>query len=286
MSVILPPLPTEMWLAELSEANYEFIRRLVYEKSRIDLGPDKKALVASRLTKRLRALRMANYDSYCGLLKTKRGADEELSNLIDVISTNHTHFFRESRHFDFLRDTAIPQWRAKNQSALRIWSAACSSGEEPYTLAIVLAEALGLEADWRIMATDISTRMLATARAGVYSADRLSHVLPERRGRYFQKGVGSSEGQFRVKDELRRRVDFAQINLLQGNYPFHAKFDVILCRNVMIYFDRDTQETLVNKLAQHLHTGGYLMVGHSESLSAIRHGLAPLQPALYQKRAA
>lgn len=284
MSATVASMASDAWLSELGDDNYEFIRQLVYEHSRIHLGGEKKALVASRLAKRLRVLKLPDYNAYCRLLRTRQGTEEELGNLIDVISTNHTHFFRESRHFDFLRDQALPQWRAKGHGPFRIWSAACSSGEEPYTLAIVLAETIGLQTQWQIYASDISTRMLATARAGIYTADRISHVLPEKRSRHFQKGVGSSEGQFRVKEELRRRVEFLQLNLLQPEYPFSARFDVIFCRNVMIYFDRETQETLVNKLAHQLHPGGYLMVGHSESLSAIRHPLIALQPALYQKR--
>lgn len=283
MTDTLAALPADLWLAEVSDENYEFLRKLVYDQSRIHLGPDKKALVTARVAKRLRALRLPDYDAYCALLKSSKGRDE-LANLIDVISTNHTHFFRESRHFDFLREVAIPQWRARGPGRFRVWSAACSSGEEPYTLAIVLSDAAGLEANWRIFATDISTRMLETARAGIYSADRLAHIQPERRPRYFQRGVGAWEGQFRLRESLRERVEFSHLNLLQSQYPFSTRFDAIFCRNVMIYFDRETQETLIQKLTQHLEPGGYLMVGHSESLNGIRHGLVPLQPALYQKQ--
>lgn len=283
MTGTLAALPADLWLAEVSDENYEFLRKLVYDRSRIHLGSDKKALVTARVAKRLRALRLPDYDAYCALLKSPKGRDE-LTNLIDVISTNHTHFFRESRHFDFLRDIAIPQWRSRGQGNFRVWSAACSSGEEPYTLAIVLNEAAGAEGGWRIFATDISTRMLEIARAGIYSADRLSHILPERRPSYFQRGIGAWEGQFRVREFLRERVEFLHLNLLQSQYPFNTRFEAIFCRNVMIYFDRETQEALVQKLTQHLTPGGYLMVGHSESLNGIRHGLVPVQPALYQKK--
>jgi chemotaxis protein methyltransferase CheR len=276
-------LRTDLSLSEVGEDNYEFIRALVYEHSRIHLGSNKKALVSSRLAKRLRALRLPDYDAYCNLLRSHKGR-EELGNLLDVISTNHTHFFREGRHFEFLRDVVLPQWKAKGGGALRIWSAACSSGEEPYSIAILLSENLSADVNWRVHATDISTRMLKTAQAGIYATERLSHVPAEWQRRYFQRGIASCEGTYRIKEEVRRRIDFQHVNLLQASYPFATRFDVIFCRNVMIYFDRETQETLINKVSDRLIAGGYLMVGHSESLSGIRHGLAALQPALYQKK--
>lgn len=270
----------------IAEAEYEFIRKLVYEHSRINLGADKRVLVASRLSKRLRKLNLATFSQYCGLLKSAQGA-EELSNLLDVISTNHTLFFRESKHFEFLRATALPQWTARlrgGREPMRVWSAACSSGEEPYTLAITLAEQLEpAMLPWTIDASDISTRVLAKAGQGIYPDDRLSEVSPELVKRYFQKGVGDWQGHCRVKAELREKVRFHHLNLLQPNYPFSYKFQIIFCRNVMIYFDRATQEALVAKLTQSLLPGGYLMVGHSESLSGIHHTLTAVQPAVYFK---
>jgi chemotaxis protein methyltransferase CheR len=274
---------TDCALAGIGDDDYEFIRHTVYEHSRINLGAEKKALVSARITKRLRALKLGDFTSYCTFLRSPKGKTE-LPFLVEVISTNHTHFFRENRHFDFLREVAIPKWRANGLGAIRIWSAASSSGEEPFTIAIVLAETLGLQCDWRIVGTDISARMLEVARAGIYSADRLSHVPTETQRRFFQRGVGASEGQFRIKEELRRRIEFSHLNLLQPTYPFMGRFDAIFCRNVMIYFDRETQETLVEKMTPHLAPGGYLMVGHSETLSGIHHNLTPLQPALYQKK--
>jgi chemotaxis protein methyltransferase CheR len=276
-------LPIDLSLSEIAAENYDFIRELVYEHSRIHLGTDKKALVSSRLAKRLRVLRLPNYDAYCQLLRSPKGR-EELGNLVDVISTNHTHFFREARHFEFLRDVALPQWKAKGGGALRIWSAACSSGEEPYSIAILLAETLGWDVNWRVHATDISTRMLKAAQNGIYATERLSHVPADWQRRYFQRGIGTWEGSYRIKEDLRRRIDFQHVNLLQASYPFATRFDVVFCRNVMIYFDRETQETLIQKVSDRLIAGGYLMVGHSESLSGIRHGLNALQPALYQKK--
>ncbi len=211
--------------------------------------------------------------------------------MIDRISTIHTHFFREVKHFDFLRDKVFPPWRVQGRAkseALQVWSAACSTGEEPFSLAIHLAEHLAparAEA-WRIEASDISTRVLEIARRGVYDEDKLAGISPDLLHRHFQKGVGAWQGHFRIKDELRQRVEFHHLNLLEGKYPFTRPFEVIFCRNVLIYFVRPTQETLIELLAERLVPGGYLMVGHSESLSGIKHRLKLIQPAVYLKPAA
>lgn len=271
----------------LTDGDFDFICRLVYEKSRIALGRDKKVLVTSRLAKRLRQLQLEGYHQYCDLLRSPAGA-EELRFLIDRISTNHTHFFRETKHFDFLRDKLLPAWRADPRSrggVFRVWSAASSTGEEPYTIAIHLAEHLA-PADsgaWTIEASDISTRVLDIARQGIYEVERLSGMSSELVRRYFQKGVRDREGQVRVKSELRGRVQFHHLNLLEPPYPFTEPFQVIFCRNVMIYFDRPTQESLVSYLTEKLAPGGHLLVGHSESLSGIKHGLKLVQPAIYSK---
>jgi chemotaxis protein methyltransferase CheR len=268
----------------LTDADYEFLRRLVYEHSRINLGEAKRVLVSGRVAKRLRALKLGTYHEYCQRLRTAAGADE-LGNLVDVISTNHTHFFREEQHFNWLQSVLLPQWRLRHRKdeTFRAWSAASSSGEEPYTLAIVLAEFFGADGRWTVDATDISTRVLDRAEQAVYDSEKVRPVDPELLRRYFQRGVGRFAGQFRVKEELRRRVSFQHLNLLQPDYPFAQRFDLVLCRNVMIYFDRPTQETLIGKLSEQLETGGHLLVGHSESLGSIRHSLRQLQPAVYLK---
>ena len=274
---------------QLDDRDFDFLCRLIYDQSRIRLGPDKKTLVTSRLAKRLRQLQLPDYHEYCELLRSPAG-EAELRFLIDRISTNHTHFFREMKHFDFLREKVLPQWRAQSKvkkEMFRIWSAACSSGEEPYSLAIHLAEHLAPAGPntWQIEASDISTRVLEIAERGVYDSDKLAGISQELLHRHFQKGVREWHGHFRIKEELRQRIGFHQLNLLQDNYPFARPFDVIFCRNVMIYFDRPTQESLVGYLAERLVPGGYLMVGHSESLSGIKHSLRLVQPAIYLKPA-
>jgi chemotaxis protein methyltransferase CheR len=278
----------EPWTtAQLSDADYDFLCRLVYDRSRIHLGPDKRVLVSSRLSKRLRQLNLAGYSEYCARLRSPAGVDE-LQMVIDHISTNHTHFFREQKHFDHLREKVLPAWKtdpATRGETFCVWSAASSTGEEPYTIAVTLAENLAPAETgaWRIDASDISTRVLDVARRGVYDAERLAGMSPELVRRHFQMGVNEWEGQFRVKPELRGRVQFHHLNLLEPPYPFAQPFHVIFCRNVMIYFDRATQTDLVAHLTKWLLPGGYLFVGHSESLGNIKHTLKAVQPAVYQK---
>jgi chemotaxis protein methyltransferase CheR len=269
----------------MRETEYEFIRSLVYEHSRINLGTEKRELVAARLGKRLRATRLATVGEYCNLLRGGHG--EELGHLIDAISTNHTFFFRETPHFDFLRDRLLPEFLAQPRAArgpvFRAWSAACSSGEEPYSFAIALAEALGPGCPWRIEGTDISRRILDRARAATYPEEVVARLAPAHARDYFQRGTGPQDGGFRVKPALTAHIGFHHLNLLQGKPPFTEPFHLIICRNVMIYFDRPTQEELVNRLARWLRPGGYLFVGHSESLGAIRHPLKSVCPAVYRR---
>ena len=274
---------------QLEDRDFDFLCRLIYEQSRIRLGPDKRTLVTGRLAKRLRQLQLADYHEYCQMLRSPAG-EEELHILIDRISTNHTHFFREMKHFDFLREKVLPQWRARSGAktgVFHIWSAASSSGEEPYSLAIYLAEYLAPANTnaWQIEASDISTRVLKTAEEGIYEEGKLAEITPELLHRFFQRGVGNWQAHCRIKRELRERINFHHLNLLDASYPFSTPFEVIFCRNVMIYFDRPTQETLIRQLTDHLVPGGYLMVGHSESLSGIKHSLRLIQPAIYLKPA-
>jgi chemotaxis protein methyltransferase CheR len=269
----------------MKEREFEFIRRLVYERSRISLGPDKRELVAARLGKRLRATRLDSVTDYCELLQSPQ-AGEELGNLIDAISTNHTFFFREPAHFEFLRASVVPEMTARARlegwNCFRLWSAASSSGEEAFSIAMTLSEC-GLRWPWYVEGTDISHRIVARATAAIYAEEAVSRIPLETSRRYFLRGTGPQEGNYRIKPELRQGVNFRQMNLLEGEPPYTEPFQVIFCRNVMIYFDRPTQEELVGRLTRHLVPGGYLFVGHAESLSPIRHSLRPVRPAVYQK---
>jgi chemotaxis protein methyltransferase CheR len=271
----------------MTDSEFEFIRTLIYNRSRISLGADKRELVAARVVKRLRALRLASFAAYCRLLQSPE-AEAEFIHLIDVVSTHHTAFFRENGHFQFIRDHVVPEMlgraRKEHWPCFRAWSAACSSGEEPYSLAITLAEALhGRAWPWHIEATDISHRVLGEASAGIYDEESLTPVPATHRRTHFQKGIGPQAGNFRVKAALRSGVNFRPCNLFAAAPPFTGLFQVILCRNVMIYFDRASQQELVNKLARHLVPGGYLLVGHAESLTGIDHLLQMVQPAVYRQ---
>lgn len=272
----------------ISGEAYQFIAEKVYEHSRIRLGPDKQALVAGRLGKRLRQLGLDSFEAYCEFLEGQRGA-QEIGPLVDLISTNHTHFFREIQHLDYLRDGILKELVPKlvmRGEMFRFWSAACSSGEEPYTVAIVLAEYARTSGsfNWQVEATDISSRVLEAAQRGIYPSERVKLPQPDLLSRYFQKGTGANEGFYRVKDSLRQSVKFHRLNLLQANYPVAPFQHVVFCRNVMIYFDTATQQELVAKLVNQLAPGGYFVVGHSESLLGVKHNLKTLKPGIYQKQ--
>lgn len=269
----------------MRDCEFDFIRSLVYERSRIKLGPDKRQLVSARLGKRLRATNAPTVGDYCSLLRSP-DAEEELGHLIDAISTNHTFFFREMAHFEFLRARALPEFLALPpphcRGPLRIWSAACSSGEEPYSIAMTLAEAVPHVA-WRVDASDISRRVLAKASAGIYNADTVAKLPAATLRTHFQRGFGPQAGNYRVKAALRDRVTFRHLNLLEGPLPYSEPFHVVFCRNVMIYFDQPTQEELVRRLMRQLLPGGYLFVGHAESLTHLTHPLERVRPAIYRK---
>lgn len=272
----------------LSDLDYETVRKLVYEHSRIDLGANKKELVTARLSKRLRATGIPSLNDYVKLVSTRAGEDE-LVHLIDAISTNHTFFFREIKHFEFMTSNCLPETVARGQKSgdreFRLWSAASSSGEEAYSIAIQLDDYFSRQPGWNwlIQATDISTKILEKAKQAVYPLERVRDVRPEWLRQYFQKGINQWEGHYRVKEELRNKISWHHLNLLQPNYPFQKPFHCIWCRNVMIYFDRPTQEILVQKLYDLLVPGGYLMIGHSESLTGIKHPYKAVKPAVYLK---
>ncbi|MEM9159886.1 MAG: protein-glutamate O-methyltransferase CheR [Verrucomicrobiota bacterium] len=270
----------------LSDENYAFIRDLIYKETRINLGDSKRELVTARLGKRLRATSCPSFDAYCQSLKSNNGGGE-LYHLIDAISTNHTFFFREINHFNYLENHILPEFDRGElgpSNNLRVWSCACSTGEEPYSLAIILEEFFQLSQgkDWKINCSDISTRVLDFASKAIYERERIQQVKPEWQRKYFQKGERQMEGYFRVHPNLSRKLHFERINLFQDNYPWTEKFHLIFCRNVMIYFDRATQEKLVTRLARHLVPGGYLMIGHAESLAGVNHPYGTVKPAIYQ----
>ncbi len=275
--------------ASLSAEAYRTLVDLVYKHSRIRIGPDKQPMLANRLRKRLRALGLDSFDEYCAVLRSRMRGQDEIEQLVDLISTNHTRFFREPDHFRFLTDRLLPELVSRlpaEGAAVRIWCAAASSGEEPYTIAMVLAEYFRQHGPvaWQVDASDISHRMLDLAERGIYPLDARHALPPDLLRRYFLRGVGTYAGSCRVKAELRKRVRFQRINLFQPEYAVPREQHAIFCRNVMIYFDPPSREALVQKLTRQLAPGGYLVIGHSESLLGIRHDLESVRQSVYRKR--
>jgi chemotaxis protein methyltransferase CheR len=265
----------------LTGGQFATIRDLVFRVCGINLHEGKEGLVQSRLARQLRKLGLADFDQYIEHVHAD-GTGRALSDLVDALTTNKTSFFRESRHFDLLRDEILPV--LMRQPHIRMWSAGCSSGEEPYTLAMVARQALPARGgpDTRILATDLATTVLAKARAGEYEEGALADV-PEPFARTAFECVRREPTRlFRVQDDVRSLVRFARLNLMD-DWPMRGPLDVIFCRNVMIYFTKATQERLVARFHALLAPGGYLFVGHSESLSGIQHAFRYVQPAVYVK---
>ncbi|MDF3981057.1 protein-glutamate O-methyltransferase CheR [Luteibacter sp. PPL554] len=269
----------------LGEAEFTFLREFVLQHCGISLGEHKRQLVQGRLLRRLRALSLPGFAAYCDVLR--RDPESELGELASCISTNVTSFFREMHHYDMLVDELLPRWLAEKQGGrLRIWSAGCSTGEEPYAIAMVLAEALErtkANVDAKILATDLSPQALEAARKGVYAVDRLGGVSEERRKRWFQRGEGSFDGYARVHPRLRELVTIQPLNLLH-EWPMQGRFDAIFCRNVVIYFDKPTKQRLFSRYAGMLDSRGYLFLGHSESMYGLSDDFDLIGRTVYRKR--
>lgn len=267
----------------MTDADFNKFSTLIKGEFGIKMPPSKKTMLEARLQKRLRALGFGNHSQYCDYLFSPGGFEKELTHLIDVVTTNTTDFFREPKHFEMLLCTVLPDLSRRLNRPLKVWSAGCSSGEEPYTLAMVLSEfaeqnkAFGFS----VLATDISTDILRRAMSAVYPMSKVE-VVPMALKKYLLKSKDKSRQLVRVGPELRRKVDFRRLNFMQP-FPFKDKKDIIFCRNVVIYFDRATQEKLFNRFCSLLHRGGYLFIGHSESISGMELPVRQIAPTVYQK---
>ncbi|MBI3898644.1 MAG: protein-glutamate O-methyltransferase CheR [Gammaproteobacteria bacterium] len=275
-SQLLAGLPT----FHITDAEFRYLRDLIYAHTGISLTEHKRALVCARLAKRLRHHNLSTFADYYHLITECDPEGLEMVEMINCITTNKTDFFREPHHFQFLTETVIPQLRAGARSTLRrlrVWSAGSSTGEEAYTTAITVREALADDDPWdvRILATDIDTQVLAHAERGVYTVEQASRIPEPLLQRYFYRGVGANHGHVRVKPLLSEIVQFRHLNLMDDPWPMRGQFDVIFCRNVVIYFDRETQRRLIERLMRMLRPEGYLFLGHSESIigtdDAVRH---------------
>lgn len=266
-----------MAISPITVREFEAFQRLIHQHAGIALSQEKQILVASRLAKRLDYFGLESYAEYYRLA-TDPENDHEFQTMVNLLTTNETYFFREPQHFEFLVREVLPTWRG---DCFRIWSAASSSGEEAYSLAMTLSENLGMR-QWQVVASDLSTRVLASAQRAVYPLDRLDHMNPTLLEKYCLKGVRSQAGYFRVTDKLRTRVQFRQINLMQPIPPGLGKFDVIFLRNVLIYFDQDTKRQVVERLTHALRPGGYFFISHSESLHRVTDRLRQIKPSIYR----
>ena len=260
----------------VSDQEFALFRKLIYRLAGINMADSKKPLLAGRLTRRLRHHGLESFRDYYTLV-TRTEHSDELQLMVDLLTTNETYFFREAAHFDYLQTFAA----SRRGRPFRVWSGASSSGEEPYTIAMVLAETLGMAANWEIVASDISLSMLEKAHAGLYPMERGKGIPPELLKKYCLKGVREQEGNFLVDARLRERVDFRHINLISPTTRDLGQFDLIFLRNVMIYFDNDTKRKVVSNMLPHLREDGTFIVGHSETLTGITDALSAMRPTLY-----
>jgi chemotaxis protein methyltransferase CheR len=271
----------------ISSKDFRRLCSLIYEQSGINLNADKKTMLELRIKRRVRSLNLNSFVEYCEYLFGPEGQKDEIVHLLDVVSTNKTDFFREPDHFEFLAQKALPDLMARNPTGrpLLLWSAGCSTGEEPYTLAIVLTEWANANPGFRfsVLATDISNTVLAKAARGVFTAEVVRPVGAELQRKYFMRSRDPDSKFMRVVPELRQRVEFRRLNFMDADFGLSQKVDAFFCRNVIIYFDRSTQERIMQKLANQLLPGGYAFVGHSETLHDMDLPLVPVAPSLYRK---
>lgn len=286
MSEHMNPVQPQGGMMAISNDEFARLRDLIHQRFGINLTEQKRSLLVGRLQKLMRSLGLATFSQYYDYLKNDT-TEAALGELVDLISTNHTYFNREKDHFDYFSQTALPavieKLKRENRKDLRIWCAGCSSGEEPYTLLMLMMEYLGSEyASWDagILATDISDRALTIARRGAYATDRVMQLPESLRRKYF---TSAGAGEMQVIDKVKREATFRRFNLMNTTFPFKKPFQMIFCRNVMIYFDQETREALVNRYHKATEPGGYLFIGHSETLGRSQTLYKYIKPALYQK---
>jgi chemotaxis protein methyltransferase CheR len=267
----------------ISEREFTFVRDLIYEKSGIVIGDHKKEMITRRLAKRVRQLNLVDISEYCSVLKS--ASDQEMIEFLNVVTTNLTSFFREAHHFEYLKDEYFPKFIAGGGKKLRIWSSASSTGEEPYSIAITMLDSLGDKVktmDVKILATDLDTEVLKKAKEGTYKQDRIENLPSSMISKWFDKQAGGVNF-YVANHKLKSYLTFNKLNLL-GHWPMKGMFDVIFCRNVLIYFDRKTQQQIVDRFHQILQPGGLLMLGHSESVLKSDARYNALGKTIYQKK--
>ena len=272
---------------EITPREFALFQRLIHRKVGIFLPEAKKALVVARLSRRLRAHELTTFSEYFELVERDR---DEQTAMLDCICTNETRFFREPRQFEFLETDVLPRWRERGEQGLmpkrvRAWSAACSTGEEPYSLAMLLRTHFPAAEGWsvEILASDISTKVLAAAREAVWPIERAEDIPEDYRRAYMLRGVRAENGKMRAQPNIRSLVEFRRINLNDDQYAVDGPFDLVFCRNVLIYFDRETKAAVIDRLSRHLSPTGILFLGHSETLHGAAHALRHVGPTAYAR---
>lgn len=277
---------SENQIAPLNDADFSKLSNFIYVNYGIKLPLAKKIMLQSRLASRLKINGMKSYAEYTKYVLSGNASDNEIVNMIDLVSTNKTDFYRESAHFDFMKEVVLPNYLAKDtHQPLKVWSSASSSGEEAYTIAIVISEFIenNRKIEFEILGTDISSRILEKAKMGIYPMDRVDVIPLSQKKKYLLRSKDQENPMVRIIPQLRAKTRFQRLNLMDPAYNVPKDFDIIFCRNVLIYFDRETQEKVINKLCMHLKPGGYFFLGHSESISGIDVPLKQLKPTMFVK---
>ena len=269
----------------ISKRNFDKLARFIYDYSGIKMPSTKLTMLEGRLRRRLRATRHASFDDYCDFLFNEGGLDQEAVYLIDVVTTNKTDFFREAKHFEYMQTIALPTLADSGLRTIRTWSSACSTGAEPYTMAMVLAEFVESRSDvsYSVLATDLSTDVLQTARKGIYAEDLVAPVPRDLQKKYVMVAKQQGRREVRISPKLRSRVGFARMNLMDEKYPIGDMMHLIFCRNVLIYFDKQTQAGVLTRLCNCLAKGGYMFIGHSESITGFDLPLKQVSNTVFQR---
>ena len=282
---MVDPILNKIFSARLTDSDFNRLSQFVFQQSGIKMPPIKKIMLQSRLQKRLRELRITSFKEYADYVFSPEGQKNEIIHMLDVVSTNKTDFYREPVHFDFLQNEILPYFIKDNNSNFKLWSAGCSSGEEPYTIAIILSEfkADNPKFNYSILGTDISSQILQKAAMAVYKEERISNVPLNIKHKYFLRSKDRENKTVRIINELRNKIRYQRLNFMDDTYNISEIFDVIFCRNVLIYFNRETQEQVITRLCQKLKTGGYLFIGHSESILGMNLPLEQIKPTIYKR---
>lgn len=271
---------------QLSAKNFKRLADLIQNYSGIKMPSNKRTMLEGRLRRRMRATQIHSLNDYCAYLFEGDGLADEIVHLIDAVTTNKTEFFREPAHFRFLQDTALPAIARTDRRTIKAWSAACSTGAEPYSLAMVLEEhrRAHRRQDYSILCTDLCTQVLAQATAGIFSEAMIEPVEMDLRKRYLMRARDGARREVRVAPEVRARLTFARLNLMDDRYPVDGDMDLVFCRNILIYFDKPTQSKVLRRLCDHLRPGGYLFLGHSESIVGIDLPVTQIANTVFQRR--